>query len=151
MFLRLVYLNEEAFDVTLELVDGVLDGRSIVFEDGESDDVAGDTSGAAKGGLGGDEDVGNVLVFAEEGEVEENLDGVGVAGHDDEFGLTAVEGLGGFVGTLLDLLGLGGVLDEVEDFGGELSVSEGVGLFGDFSGHFFILDYFFKRDRKKNF
>ena len=38
--------------------------------------------------------VGMNLVFAEQGQVEQNLNGLGVGGHDDELGLAAVQGLG---------------------------------------------------------
>jgi hypothetical protein len=51
------------------------------------------TASATKGSLGGDKDVRDVLVLAEEGEVEEDLDGFRVGGHDDELADTAVEGL----------------------------------------------------------
>lgn len=43
--------------------------------------------------LAGQEDVRDVLVLAEQGEVEQDLDGFGIGGHDDEFADTSVEGL----------------------------------------------------------
>ena len=51
-----------------------------------------------------DEDIGHVLVLGEEGEVEEDLEGLGVGGEDHELGDAAVEGLGGLVRALLELL-----------------------------------------------
>lgn len=57
--------------------------------------------------------------------MEENLEGSGVGSHNDELGDTTVEGLGGLVGTLLELAVVGGLLDEVEDGLGEGRVGEG--------------------------
>lgn len=45
--------------------------------------------------LRGNENVGNVLVLTEEGEMENNLEGLGVSSHDDELRNTTVEGLSG--------------------------------------------------------
>lgn len=42
--------------------------------------------------------------LAEDGEVEHNFEGVGISSDDDELSDTTVESLGGFVGSLLDLL-----------------------------------------------
>ena len=53
--------------------------------------------------LGPDEDVGNVLVFAEEGDVEENFQGFGVGSKNDELGLASVQGLGRLIGTFAHL------------------------------------------------
>jgi hypothetical protein len=44
------------------------------------------------------------FLLAEDGEVKDNFEGVGIGSDDDEFGDTTVKSLGGFVGTLLDLL-----------------------------------------------
>lgn len=108
---------------------------SFVGGHGDGDDRAADTAGTAKSGLGGDKDVRDVLVFAQQGQVEQDFEGFGVGSHDDEFRDTAVEGLGGFVGTLAELLVVGGLLNEVQDAVGEGVVSEGVS-FGVGSGHF---------------
>lgn len=75
------------------------------------------TSSRHSRSLGRDKAVGDVLVLAQEGEVEDNLDGLDVGGHDDELGDTTVERLGGLVGTLLELLVVRGLLDDVEDLG----------------------------------
>jgi hypothetical protein len=68
-----------------DLLDLGLDGQdlgvelsSLVGSDRGGDDGSGDTAGSAEGGLRGEEDVGDVLVLAQEGKVEENLDGLGV-------------------------------------------------------------------------
>jgi len=48
------------------------------------------------------------LVFAEEGEMEDDLEGLGVSGEEDEVSDTSVEGLGCLVGALLQLYHLTG-------------------------------------------
>lgn len=56
--------------------------------------------------------------------MKDDLQGFGISSHDDELGDTTVEGLGGFVGTLPELLVVTGLLDEVEDAVGEGRVSK---------------------------
>ena len=125
------HLDEQALDLGLHGLDLVGQLLVIALHDGEGDDVAGDLGGASEGGLAGDEDVGDVLILAQEGEVEEDLDGVGVTGKDDEIGEATVEGLGGLVGALTDQLGVAGLLDDVEDSLGQVVGSHGEGLIGN--------------------
>jgi hypothetical protein len=120
-----VRLDLEPLDLVLEGADLAHEVRGLVGGDGAGDDGAGDTAGAAESHLGGNVDVGNVLVLAEEGQVEEDGQGAGVGGQDDDLGDTAVEGLGGLVGALLQLAVVGGLLDEVEDLLGESLVGLG--------------------------
>lgn len=63
--------------------------------------------------------------------MEHDLEGSRVGSDDDEFGDAAVEGLGGLIGALLDLLERGALRDQVEDLRGELFSSEGLGTFRD--------------------
>jgi len=60
--------------------------------------------------------------------MEEDSKRLSVSGHDDEVGDTTVEGLGGLVGSLLQLLVVVGRLNKLEDVVGELSISEGEGF-----------------------
>ena len=99
---------------------------SFISGHGNGNDRAADTAGTAKSSLRGNKDVRDVLVFTQQGQVEQDFEGFGVGGHDYELGDTAVEGLGGFVGTLAKLLVVGGLLDEIEDAVGEGVVSEGI-------------------------
>ena len=50
--------------------------------------------------LGPDENVGHVLVLAEERDVEQDLQRFGVGSENNELRLAAVESLGGLVGPL---------------------------------------------------
>lgn len=69
--------------------------------------------------------VGSVLVLAEKRQVEEDGQRGGVGGEDDDLRDTSVEGLGGLVGTLLQLAVVAGLLHEVEDLLGESLVGDG--------------------------
>ena len=78
--------------------------------------------------------IGGVLVFAQQGQMEEDGQRRGVGGQDDDFRNATVESLGRFVGTLLQLAVVRGLLDEVEDFLREGLVGDGPG--GGLIGHF---------------
>ena len=117
--LRSANLDHETLDLVLESADLVHEIRRLVGGDRGGDDGAGDTAGAAKSGLGWHVDVWHVLVLAQEWEVQENGQWSGVGGEDDDLGDTAVEGLGGLVGALLQLAVVGCLLDDVEDLLGE--------------------------------
>ena len=77
--------------------------------------------------------VGSVLVLAEKRQVEEDGQRGGVGGEDDDLRDTSVEGLGGLVGTLLELAVVAGLLHKVEDLLGESLVGDGP--CGGFGGH----------------
>ena len=65
--------------------------------------------------------------------MEEDGQRGGVGGEDDNFRDTSVEGLGGLVGTLLELAVVAGLLHKVEDLLGEGLVGDGP--CGGFGGH----------------
>jgi hypothetical protein len=107
---------------------------AFVGSDRASDDRARDSTGAAEGLLRADEDVGNVLVLAQERQVEEDLQWFSVGCHDDEFGETAIQSFGGFVGSTAQLLVVDGLLDQCHDLGGQGCVGKGVCLGINFVG-----------------
>ena len=107
-------LNEDLLDGILELLNLGLELGTLLGDDGASNHRAGDTAGAAKSGLGLDENVGNVFVLAQQGQMQQDFKGLGVGSQDDDFGDTAIEGLGGFVRALLELLVVGGLLNEFD-------------------------------------
>lgn len=84
-------LDEELLNLGLDSLDLAVELTGLVGGNGSSNDGAGDTTSTAEGSLGGNEDVGRVLVLTEEGEVEDNLDGLNVTGDDDELGDTTVK------------------------------------------------------------
>lgn len=114
---------------------------SLVGGDGSGNDGSGDTAGTAQLSLGWDENVWNVLIFAEQWEMEEDLEWGGVGGHDDELGDTTVEGLGGLVGSLLELAVVGGLLSQVEDLLGEGCISEREGCELNVSNEYYRLAF----------
>lgn len=59
-------------------------------------------------------DVGNILIFAKQRQVEQNFDWFGISRHDNQLGNTPVQCFGGFVGTLLRLLVVGSLLDQFQ-------------------------------------
>ena len=125
-------LDQKLLNLELDGQNLGLEVRALVRGDGGSDDRAGDTASAAKSSLGGDEDVGDVLVLAEKRQVEQNLNRLGVSGHDDELGNTTVKSLGGLVSALLQLLVVGGLLDQVHNGVGKSGIGKGPGFGVDF-------------------
>ena len=71
----------------LNSVDLRFDLRSFVLRHTGGDDGSGDAASSAQGLLGPDEHVGHVLVLAEQRDVEQDLQRLGVRGQDDELGL----------------------------------------------------------------
>ena len=69
--------------------------------------------------------VRSVLVLAKKRQVEEDGQRGSVGGEDDNLRDTSVEGLGGLVGTLLELAVVAGLLHKVEDLLGEGLVGDG--------------------------
>lgn len=66
---------------------------SFVGSDGSGDNRSRNSTSTSESGFRGNENVRNVLVFTEEGQVKENFNGFGIGSHDDEFTDTSVEGL----------------------------------------------------------
>jgi len=62
--------------------------------------------------------------------VQQNFDRFGVGRHDDHFADAAVQGFGRLVRSLLGLLVVGGLLDEVEERYRQFGVGEGEGFLG---------------------
>ena len=79
------------------------------------DDRSADPAGPPQRLLGPDEHVGDVLVLAQQRDVEQDLQGLAVSRQDHELGLASVEGLSRFVCALPQLLVVGGLLHQVQD------------------------------------
>lgn len=74
-------LDHQALDLDLDGADLVGELTGIVGGDGHGDDGTADTTGTAKGHLGGNVDVGDVLVLAQKGEVENDGQRGGAMAH----------------------------------------------------------------------
>lgn len=118
-------LDLQTLDFVLESPDLAHEVGRLVRGNRSGNDSASDTAGAAKSHLGGDVDVGHVLVLAEKRQVQEDSERRGVGGQDDELADTAVQRLGGFVGALLKLPVVRGLLDKIP-------IKESQRLYGSF-------------------
>ena len=78
--------------------------RAVVGRHRARDDGARNAARATESLLRGYEDVRHVLILGEKREVQKNLERFGVRREDDKLGDAAVERLGSFVCTLLELL-----------------------------------------------
>jgi hypothetical protein len=93
--------EEEEHSTHLDSNDLRVQLPSLVGSHTSSNDSPRDTASTPQSSLGGQEDVWDVLVFAEEGKVKNDLDWLDVGGKDDELADTSVEGLGSFVGSAM--------------------------------------------------
>jgi len=121
-------LKKELLDVLLDGEDLWLDLASLVLGHARRDHGTGDATSPAKSLLGANEDVGNVLVLAEQGDVQQDLERLAVGGKHHELGLATVQSLGRLICPLAQLLVIGSLLDKIEDLGGERLLSQGVSL-----------------------
>jgi hypothetical protein len=120
-------LDSEALDLVTHGSDLAGKLAGVVAGDAGSDDSTADTAGAAEVHLAADVDVGDVLVLAEKREVEENSERLSVSSEDDKLRNTTVKGLGGFVGTLLQLASMLRRLNEIKKLLLELLIGKGPG------------------------
>lgn len=132
--LCILYLDQQSLDLVLDGVDLGLDGGSIVGGHRSSDNWSGDTTSSAQSGLGRNKHVWNVLVLAQQRQVQQDLDWLGVSSHDDELRDTSVQSLGGLVGTLLQLSQVLRLLDDIQDLLGQGRVGQREGFW--VCGHF---------------
>lgn len=121
-------LNQQSLDLVLDAVDLVLDRRGVVGGDRGSNDSSGNTTSSAQGSLGWHKHVRHVLVLTQQWQVQQDLDWLGVGSHDDELRDTSVQGLGGLVGTLLELSQVLGLGHDVQDLGGQGRVGQREGF-----------------------
>lgn len=112
-------LNQELFDLIDEGNDLGFQFGGFVGGDGDGNDGTSDTASTTKCRLGGNKNVRNVFIFTQKRQVQQDFEGLGISSHDNKLGNTAVEGLGGFVGSLAELLVMRGLLDQVQDAVGE--------------------------------
>lgn len=108
-------LDEEPLDGVFDSLNLALELPVLVGGHAGCNDWPRDAASSAKSCLGGHEDVWDVLILAEQRQMEHNLDGLNVSGHNDEFANTSVECLCRLVGSLLELLVMRCLLDKVQD------------------------------------
>lgn len=89
-------LRHDTLDGGLEVLDLVIELTLAVGLDGAGNDGTGDSASVSEGNLAGDEDVVDVLLLADQRQVQQDLDGLSIGGQNDEVSLLAVQGLSGF-------------------------------------------------------
>ena len=104
-------LDQKFFNLSPQGADLVSQVTAFVGDDRAGDDGTTDSASSSQGNLAGNKDIRHVLVLAEQGQVQQNFKWFGIRGHDDEFADASVERLCGLVGTLSELLVVGGLLD----------------------------------------
>lgn len=122
------YLDQQRLDLVLDGVDLVLHRRSVVGGDRSGNHWSGNTTGSAQSGLGWHENVWNVLVLTQQGEMQQDLDWLGVGSHDDEFRNTSVQGLGSFIGSFFQLTQILRLLNDVQYLLGQGGVCQWEGF-----------------------
>jgi hypothetical protein len=120
-------LDGEALDLVAHGSDLAGKLAGVVAGDTCSNDSTADTTGTAEVHLAADVNVGNVLVLAEKREVEENGKRLSVGSEDDKLRNTTVQGLGGLVGTLLQLASMLRRLNKIKKLLLELLIGKGPG------------------------
>lgn len=115
-------LDLESLDLVLQASDLAHQVGCLVGGDACCDDSSADTTCTSQSSLGWYVNVRGVLVFAEKGKVKKNSQWGSIGGEDNNFTDTTVEGLGGLVGSLLQLTVMLSLLNEIEDLLGESAV-----------------------------
>lgn len=108
-------LDHESLNLVFQASDLVHEIGCLVGGNASTDNSPGNTTSTSKSSLAGNINVWNVLVLAQERKMEENGERSGVGSEDDDLTDTTVQGLGGFVGTFLELAIMGGLLNDVEN------------------------------------
>lgn len=87
-------LNGKSLDLLLESLDLARKLRQLVGADAGGNNGTADTTSTSEQSLAGDVDVRDALVFADEGDVEDDGEGLGVGSKDGKLASTTVDGLG---------------------------------------------------------
>jgi len=135
-------LNEQLFDVNLQLLDLRLELRVFVHNHRGSNHWPCNAACTSQRSLRLYKDVWHVLVFAKQRQVKQDFERLSICCKHDKFRLSTVKRLCGFVGTLLQLLVVDGLLQDVKDGRAELGRGERVGLWVCFIVSLFIIYLF---------
>lgn len=120
-------LDSEALNLVAHGSDLAGELAGVVAGDASGDDSTADTTRTAEVHLAANVNIGDILVLAEKRKVEENGEGLSVSSEDDKLRDTTVQGLGGFVSSLLQLAGMLRRLNEIEKLLLELLIGKGPG------------------------
>lgn len=87
-------LDGKSLDLLLESLDLARKLRQLVGADAGGNNGTAHTASTSEQSLAGDVDVRDALVFADEGDVEDDGEGLGVGSKDGKLASTTVDGLG---------------------------------------------------------
>lgn len=146
-----INLDEKFLDLSLDVQNLRLQVRGFVGSDGSRDDGTRDTTGTTQSSLGRNKDVRNVLIFTQKRKMEKDFQRLGISycrkkkrgfnihhsllissfsnkclltSHDNEFRDTSVKSLGSLISTLLELLVVRCLLNQVKNSAGQSSISK---------------------------
>merc|ERR1719499_856208 len=128
-------LQQQLLNLLLNCLNLWLDLRALILGHTGSNDWPADTTCSAQSLLGPDEDIWHILILTEQRNVKQNLQRLTVSGQDHKLRLTSIEGLGCLIGSLPELLVVGGLLYKVQNLGSQSLVSQRVGFRVDFFRH----------------
>merc|ERR1719378_1867049 len=109
--------------------------RSLILSHTCSYDWSANSTSSSQSLLGSHEHVGDILILAEKRNVEKNLQRLAVSCQDDELRLASVQGLGGLVGSLPQLLVIGRLLNKIQDLSSKGLISKRISFGVDFFRH----------------
>lgn len=128
------WAHEKSLALVCDLLDLLLQLGVLVLEDWNSYHISCGSTGSPQSLLALDENVGNILLFAKDGKVEDDFKGVGVSGNDYQLGDASIQCLGCFIGSLLYLFKTCALGDQIVKLWREFFSGEWLGSFGDFLG-----------------
>lgn len=128
------HLDEQLFDFLLNRGDLGLQLRPFVGSHTASDDRSWDSAGSAESLLGANEDVRNVLVFAQQRQMHQNFQWLSVGCQNDKFRQAAIQSFGRLVSSASQLLVVHSLLNERHNLGGEICIREWISFRINFIG-----------------
>lgn len=96
-------IDEETLALVLDGINFVILLGVGVFSDRDGDDISTGATCSSEIFLGVDEDVRDILVFTEQGQVEDDLKRSSISSNYDDFSQTSIQSLCCFVSTFLHL------------------------------------------------
>ena len=87
------FLNQQLLDLNLDVVDLIIQLATFVRHDGAGDHGTRHSTRTTKSNLGRNKHVGNILILAEEGDMENDFEGLRIGSHHDKRSLSTVQGL----------------------------------------------------------
>ena len=131
-------LDQQLLDLQLNVVDLASKLAVGVAHDGASNNGTSNSASTTQSNLRGNKDVGDILVLAKERNVENDLKRLSIGSHHDEGALTTIQSLRSynhnhlsvptFIGSLLQLAVVSGLLDQIQNRGSQFGGGKGIGL-----------------------